>query len=181
MSEKTYRIITPWGQVIDTLLETRQVVKVLMGSVPNNTRVLHDFDLGVIYVALDDLGQTVEEYNLFLINGERFTQFDAECVIFSHERFLPPLGVFSKPPKPKRPKYEPVTVEISMPSSITDTILEELGEPFHGEVGVIYRENNCHVYMKGWITEQGRNELRDVVSNYAGATIEIEDIKEETK
>lgn len=179
MKEETYRIITPWGQVIDTLLETRQVVKVLMGSVPNNTRILHDPDVGVIYVALEDLGQTVPEYNLFLINGERFTQFDAECVIFSHERFLPPLRVFTKPPNTKRPKYEPITAEISMPSVITDTMLEEFWEPFHGEVSVIYRESNTHVYMKGWITEQGRDELRDIVFNYAGSAIEIRQIKEE--
>lgn len=179
MSEKSYRIITPWGQVIDTLLETRQVVKDMTGVITSNTRVLYDYDLGVVYVSLEDLGQTVAEYNLFLINGERFTQVDDSFVILSDEKDLPPLRVFTKPPKTKRPKYEPITAEISMPSVITYTMLEEFWEPFHGEVSVIYRESNTHVYMKGWITEQGRNELRDVVFNYAGATIEIRQIKEE--
>lgn len=179
MSEKTYRIITPWGQTIDTVLEIRRVVKDMTGAMPNNTSVLYDYDLGVVYVSLEDLGQTVAEYNLFLINGERFTQLDADFVILSDEKDLPPLRVFAKPPKTKRPKYEPITVEISMPSTITDTMLGEFGEPFHGEVGVIYRESNTHVYMKGWITEQGRDELRDIVFNYAGSAIEIRQIKEE--
>lgn len=51
----SYRVITPWGQTIDTDLEVKRVVKVFDDRVPNNIYVLYDDEQEIIYVPAEKM------------------------------------------------------------------------------------------------------------------------------
>lgn len=90
----SYRITTPWGQIIDTDLEVRRVVQVIKYQIPNNIYVLYNPEEDVIYVPQRDLarsGENTHRYYSYMINNQPFSHFESDAVILSNEKNLQSL------------------------------------------------------------------------------------------
>ena len=86
----SYRITTPWGQIIDTDLEVRRVVQVVKYQIPNNIYVLYNPEEDVIYVPQRDLarnGKNTHRYSAYMINNQPFNHFESDVVVLSNEKY----------------------------------------------------------------------------------------------
>lgn len=86
----SYRITTPWGQIIDTDLEVRRVVQVIKYQIPNNIYVFYDPEEDVIYVPQRDSANKHRYYS-YMINNQPFSHFESDAVILSNEKNLKSL------------------------------------------------------------------------------------------
>lgn len=78
----SYRVITPWGQTIDTDLEIKRVVKVFDDRVPNNIYVLYDDEQEIIYVPAEKMCYSDALSNVdYIINFSPYGGFSASDVV----------------------------------------------------------------------------------------------------
>lgn len=78
----SYRVITPWGQTIDTDLEVKRVVKVFDDRVPNNIYVLYDDEQEIIYVPAEKMYYPDALSNVdYIINFSPYGSFSASDVV----------------------------------------------------------------------------------------------------
>lgn len=159
---KSYRIITPWGQTIDTRL--KRVIVEKKGDLSNleeGTAYLYDADLGFIYYS-DDEGEY--KVNFKPASAYELKYYDG----FSLKEVKLPERTLYSPPKVHVPQYDVLQITVTMPHYSTE-LENAVSDCFHGTPRILHSTYAFHI--KGWIDPKGRDKIADLVAMYTGATL----------
>lgn len=177
----SYRINTPWGQIIDTDLEVRTILKSETRRLSTGIDVLYDPDKGAVYVPARKMHATLDDLacSAYGIDGIPFMRVGAHEVVLSEPTLLP-LKELCRPPKKTNNLYNFVRVHIYTKYILTETMMREFADNFHGEFIASRDSANKYIGIEGWITDRGYETLVADVDKYAGLTLEkVEYEKEE--